>query len=113
MKMRFLVLAMTVSAAMISGEAEAFCGDATASCSQAFTGNQSGQPDGAVTPWQKFAARTGDQWSGAGTKFGNFSLYSGVSQERDWNNPQARYGNGAGLTPQGGDANCALYGTCR
>ncbi len=113
--MRFSILVTAVCAVMVSGQAEAFCGDATATCSQAFTGNQNSQPDGSITPWQKFDAQTGDQWSGASTKFGNFSMYSGVSQGRDWNNPQARYGNGASLNSQGqsSEGYCALYGSCR
>ncbi len=109
----FAIVTVGVLAAL-SSQAEAFCGDAAASCGQAFSGPSSSLQDGTTPQWQGFSSQTGAQQPGQAMKFGNFSLYSSVSQGPDWNTPRARYGsslaNGAGAQDHG--VNCALYGTC-
>jgi hypothetical protein len=117
MKMPLLVLTAALCVSVISGQAEAYCGDPTQSCSKAFSKDAVNPQDG-TTSSQRFDAQTGRQWSGNTTRFGNFTLYGGASQDGSLNNPQSRFGdrlgNPAALNSQGRTNNdyCALYGTC-
>jgi hypothetical protein len=118
MKKPLLILTAALCVATVSGQAEAFCGDAVQGCSQAFT-NGAANPQNGTTSAQGFDAQTGRQWSSDTTRFGNFTLRSGFSQGDSWNNPQSRFGdrfnNAAGLNSQSqsSDEYCALYGTCK
>jgi len=118
MKKPFWVLIAALCISAISGQAEAFCGDPAQGCSQAFSNGALNPQDG-TTNSQGFDAQTGRQWSGNTTKFGSFTLYSGISQGSSWNNPQSRFGdrfdNGMGRNSQNqsSDGYCALYGTCK
>ena len=92
MKRPLLILTTALCVSAISAQAEAFCGDPTQSCSQAFSKSGADPQDG-TTSSRGFDAQTGRQWSGNTTRFGNFTLYSGMSQGGSWNNPQSRFGD--------------------
>ncbi len=110
------IFAVALGAAVFSSQADAFCGDSAASCSSSFNSGSNSPQDGPAH-WENFSGQAGNPSSAPAMKFGNFSLYGGVSQGFDRNNPQARYGltHGADLNSQdqSSGANCALYGTCR
>jgi hypothetical protein len=118
MKKPLLVLTGVLCISAISGQAEAFCGDPARGCSQTFS-NGAVNPQDGTTNSQGFDAQTGRQWSGNTTRFGNFSLYGGISQGDAWSNPQSRFGNrfdnSSGVNSQSQSSNgyCALYGTCK
>ena len=116
MKQPLLVLTAALCVSAISGQAEAFCGDAARDCSQAFSNGALNLRDG-PTSSPGFDSQPGRQWSGNSTRFGNFTLYGGVSQGDTWN--QSRLGDrfnnlsGANSHDQSGNGYCELYGTCK
>jgi hypothetical protein len=116
MKKPLLVLTAALCVLAVSDQAQAFCGDAGQVCSHAFT-NDTATPQDGTTSSQGFDARTGRQWSGNTTRFGNFSLYSGMSQGGSSSNPQSRsrdrLDNSMGRSSQSNSDYCALYGTCK
>jgi len=116
MKTPVLVLTAALCVLAVSGQAQAFCGDSGQPCSHAFTNDTATAQDG-TTNSQGFDARTGRQWSGNTMRFGNFSLYSGMSQGGSWSNPQSRFGDrldtSTGRNSQSNSDYCALYGTCK
>jgi hypothetical protein len=118
MNMPLLVLTAALCVSAISGQAQAYCGDSAQSCSQAFSKDVRNPQDG-TTSSQGFDAQTGRQWSGNTTRFGDFTLYSGMSQGGSWINPQSRFGDrsdnatGRNSQNQSSDEYCALYGTCK
>ena len=116
MKKPFLILAaLWISA--ISGQADAACWGGT--CIDADGNSYTANPTGGSAYTQNFnSAPSGEQGSMPSAKFGNFTLYSGVSQGNAWNNRPFRFGdgpNGSALNPQGQSDSpyCALYGNCR
>jgi hypothetical protein len=116
MKKPLLVLAAVLCVSAISGQAEAFCGDPAQGCSQAFS-NGALNPQAGTTNSQGFGFQPERQWSGNSTRFGNFTLYGGVSQGDVWN--QSRFGDrfdnsaGANSHSQSSNGYCELYGTCK
>jgi len=62
--------------------ASAFCvtDDAAKGCPMPFAGSNAAQPDGDTTR-QGYDAQTGNQWSSASHKMGDFTFYSGNLME--------------------------------
>ena len=97
--------------------ASAFCvtDEAAKGCPMPFAGSNSAQFDGDTTR-QGYDAQTGNQWSSASHKMGDFTFYSGVSSGNSWGNRQP-YGNGFngpgfGSQSQAASPHCAFYGNC-
>ena len=117
MKKPFLILAAALCASAISGQANAACWGST--CIDADGNSYTANPTGGSASTRDFNnAPAGEQGSMASTKFGNFTLYSGVSQGNAWNNRPFHFGNGLnGSTlnsqEQSDSSYCALYGNCR
>ena len=116
MKKPVLVLTAALSVLAVWGQAQAFCGDPAQVCSRALTNDTATSQDD-TTNSQGFDARTGRQWSGNTMRFGNFSLYGGISQGGSWSNPQSRFGDrlnsSTERSSQSNSDTCALYGTCK
>ena len=116
MKKPLLILTAALCVSAISGQAEAICGDPARGCSQAFSNGALSPQDGATNS-QGFDSQSGRQWSGNSTRFGNFTLYGGVSQGDTWNQSRFgdRFGNSTGANSHSQSSNgyCALYGACK
>ena len=117
MKKPFLILAAVLCVSAISGPASAACWGGT--CIDADGNSYTADPTHGSTFRRDFSNDpAGQQGSMASTRFGNFTLYSGVSQGNAWDNRPTHFGNGMnGLAPnpqgQSDSTYCALYGTCR
>jgi hypothetical protein len=118
MKNPVIIAVTALCLAASSAPAWAFCaaGDAQA-CSQSFT-NSGGSSLQSGATQQGFDPQTGNQWSTASHKMGDFTFYSGVSSGNGWGSRDSLAGNGWG-TPNlnsqnhADSFNCAYYGTCR
>jgi hypothetical protein len=120
MKIRSVIVAVALSGAGISGEAQAICVGATSvdGCPQPFANSASGQQPDASTTTQGFDSRTQSQWTQTTTPFGTLRFSTGGGTYDPWTNPQARFGNGFGNARPGvgaaGQSNsCAFYGNCQ
>ena len=118
MKTRFLIFAAALFASTICGQANAACWGGT--CIDADGNSYTADPTrGGVSQRNFNNAPAGEQGPMASTKFGNFTLYSGVSQRNAWGDRPLRFGNvpnGSALNSkvqQSDSPYCALYGNCK
>jgi hypothetical protein len=105
--------------ASITTSASAFCGtgDPSQGCGRPFSGSDSAKQSDGDTTQQGFDAQTGNQWSTASHKMGDFTLYSGMSSGNSWDGRQRIFGNGfngPGFSSpnQASSPRCAFYGAC-
>jgi hypothetical protein len=117
MKKPFLIFAAALCVSAISGQADAACWGGT--CIDADGNSYTANPTGSSATTRNFnSGPAGEPGSMAGTRFGNFTLYSGVSQSNAWDNRPSHFGNGlngsaSNSQGQSDSPYCALYGTCR